>query len=92
MVDTSKLPDLATIDPETCYLSWTMKLETVKGREVVDAVFEFVREDSLLTIEEVEAKVKVEEDSRESSQTARSALMSHSTSASTSTFERAYGS
>ena len=87
MVDTSKLPDLATIDPETCYLSWTMKLETVKGREVVDAVFEFVREDSLLTIEEVEAKVKVEEDSRESSQTARSALMSHSTSASTSTFE-----
>ena len=87
MVDTSKLPDLATIDPETCYLSWTMKLETVKGREVVDAVFEFVREDSLLTIEEVEATVKVEEDSRESSQTARSALMSHSTSASTSTFE-----
>ncbi|HEY6262747.1 MAG TPA: Hpt domain-containing protein, partial [Nitrospiraceae bacterium] len=44
-VDTSKLPDLATIDPETCYLSWTMKLETAKNRSVVEAVFEFVRED-----------------------------------------------
>ena len=51
-VDTSKLPDLATIDPETCYLSWTMKLETAKNRSVVEAVFEFVREDSRLTIAE----------------------------------------
>jgi two-component system chemotaxis sensor kinase CheA len=51
-VDTSKLPELATIDPETCYLSWTMKLETTKGPEIVEAVFEFVREDSVLTIRE----------------------------------------
>jgi two-component system chemotaxis sensor kinase CheA len=54
-VDTSKLPELAVMDPEKCYLSWTMKLETVKDREVVDAVFEFVREDSHLVIEECEA-------------------------------------
>ena len=52
-VETSKLPDLASIDPETCYLSWTMKLETAKNRSVVEAVFEFVREDSQLTIAEV---------------------------------------
>jgi two-component system chemotaxis sensor kinase CheA len=51
-VDTSKLPELAGMDPEKCYLSWTMKLETIKDRQVVDAVFEFVREDSLLTISE----------------------------------------
>ncbi len=51
-VDTSKLPELAAMDPEKCYLSWTMKLETSKDREVVDAVFEFVREDSLLVITE----------------------------------------
>jgi two-component system chemotaxis sensor kinase CheA len=51
-VDTSKLPELGAMDPEKCYLSWTMKLETVKERTVVDAVFEFVREDSVLTIEE----------------------------------------
>jgi two-component system chemotaxis sensor kinase CheA len=49
-----KLPDLAAMDPEKCYLAWTMKLETVKDRKVVDAVFEFVREDSVLTIEERE--------------------------------------
>jgi len=54
-VDVSKLPELAMMDPETCYLSWTMRLETVKGREIVDAVFEFVREDSVLVIEEREA-------------------------------------
>jgi two-component system chemotaxis sensor kinase CheA len=56
-VDTSKLPELVTIDPEVCYLSWTMKLETVKDRDIVDAVFEFVREDSVLVItEEVRGK------------------------------------
>jgi two-component system chemotaxis sensor kinase CheA len=53
-VDTTRLPELATMDPEKCYLSWTMKLETVKDRQVVDAVFEFVREDSVLVIEERE--------------------------------------
>ena len=51
-VETSKLPDLASMDPETCYLSWTMKLETTKNKNVVEAVFEFVREDSQLTIVE----------------------------------------
>ena len=45
------------MDPEKCYLSWRMKLETAKDRQVVDAVFEFVREDSVLTItEEVQGK------------------------------------
>ncbi|MEC4889533.1 MAG: chemotaxis protein CheA [Nitrospira sp.] len=51
-VDTTKLPELAAMDPETCYLAWTMKLNTVKDRKVVEGVFEFVREDSILKIEE----------------------------------------
>ncbi len=51
-VDTTKLPELATMDPERCYLSWTMQLETAKDRQVLDAVFEFVRENSVLVIEE----------------------------------------
>ncbi len=56
-VDATKLPELAAMDPEKCYLSWRMKLETAKDRQVVDAVFEFVREDSVLTItEEVQGK------------------------------------
>jgi two-component system, chemotaxis family, sensor kinase CheA len=55
-VDTSKLPELASIDPEACYLSWAMKLETVKNRNIVEGVFEFVREDSMLVIEECGAQ------------------------------------
>ena len=51
-VDTTKLPELATMDPERCYLSWTMQLETAKDRQVLDSVFEFVRENSVLVIEE----------------------------------------
>lgn len=52
-VDDSRLPDLADMDPERCYLSWSMQLKTGKERNVVEAAFEFVREDSVLTIEEV---------------------------------------
>ncbi|MEO8045806.1 MAG: chemotaxis protein CheA [Nitrospirota bacterium] len=55
IVDTTRLPDLATMDPEKCYLAWTMKVETAKERKVVDAVFEFVREDSHLVIQEYDA-------------------------------------
>ena len=56
-VDTTKLPELTAMDPEQCYLSWTMKLETTKDRQVVEAVFEFVRDDSVLSItEEVRGK------------------------------------
>ena len=51
-VDTAKLPELAAMDPEKCYLSWTMKLKTARDRQVVDAAFEFVREDSKLVITE----------------------------------------
>jgi two-component system chemotaxis sensor kinase CheA len=51
-VDVSRLPDLAEMDPERCYLSWSMQLRTGKDRQVVEAVFDFVREDSVLTIEE----------------------------------------
>jgi two-component system chemotaxis sensor kinase CheA len=72
-VDTSKLPELAAMDPEKCYLAWTMKLETVKDRQVVDAVFEFVREDSMLVIEEREAlSVKREAPDRRETQTSDS--------------------
>lgn len=52
-MDAAKLPELAAMDPETCYLSWTARLETVKDRKIVEAVFEFVREDSQLEILEI---------------------------------------
>ncbi|QPD04826.1 MAG: Chemotaxis protein CheA [Candidatus Nitrospira kreftii] len=54
-IDTAKLPDFDAMDPEICYLSWTMQLETTKDRKAIEAVFEFVIEDSTLVIEEREA-------------------------------------
>ena len=56
VLDRSKLPDLADIDPEKCYLSWRMALTTAKDVKAIEAVFEFVREDSALTIEAVRGK------------------------------------
>lgn len=52
-VDTSRLPDLQSIDPEICYLSWDLRLETPASERDVRATFEFVEEDSTLTITEV---------------------------------------
>jgi two-component system, chemotaxis family, sensor kinase CheA len=51
-IDLSRLPDLAEIDPEKCYLSWRMTLITLKDPKAIEHVFEFVREDSVLKIEE----------------------------------------
>lgn len=56
-IDTSRLPDLAEMDPEKCYLSWKIRLKTGKDRKAVEAAFEFVREDSVLTLaEEIRGK------------------------------------
>ena len=71
-VDVTKLPELAAMDPEKCYLSWTMKLETAKDRQVVDAAFEFVREDSVLTIEERET-VSVKREAQDARRTTNDA-------------------
>ncbi len=55
-LDVSRLPDLSGMDPEQCYLSWTLTLATAKSKEIVAGVFEFIREDSVLSIEEGEAQ------------------------------------
>jgi two-component system chemotaxis sensor kinase CheA len=56
VIDMSRLPNLDEIDPEKCYLSWQMQLTTGKDQKAIEAVFEFVREDSTLTIEAVSGK------------------------------------
>lgn len=53
VIDMSRLPNLDEIDPEKCYLSWQIRLTTGKDQKAIEAVFEFVREDSTLTIEAV---------------------------------------
>lgn len=48
--DTSKIPPLSKLDPEVCYLSWTIELETDKGEAAIREVFEFVDTECDLSI------------------------------------------
>lgn len=49
-LDTSKLPPVEEMDPARLYLSWNILLLTKEGRDSVESVFEFVREESLVTV------------------------------------------
>ena len=49
-VQVDKIPSLETMDPEHCYLSWNLELETDVTIDKVEAVFDFVRDGSDLTI------------------------------------------
>ncbi|MDH4187302.1 MAG: chemotaxis protein CheA, partial [Nitrospira sp.] len=51
-LDLSHLPELDAMDPECCYLSWVLELETGKERPVVESVFDFVKDEGTLVIEE----------------------------------------
>jgi len=65
IVKTSRLPALAVMDPEICYLGWQMLLETDKSAKDIDDVFDFVRDGSDLTITETsESKFVSEEPKR----------------------------
>ena len=49
---TNSLPALTEMDAEQCYLSWTMTLTTDRQLSDLDAVFDFVRDGSELTMTE----------------------------------------
>ena len=49
-VQTDQLPSLESMDPERCYLSWAIELETDVPLAKVEAVFDFVRDGSELTM------------------------------------------
>lgn len=65
-LDMSRVPDLAEIDPEKCYLSWELRLLTGKDLKTIEAAFEFVREDSTLVIEEEREALSVKRETSES--------------------------
>lgn len=44
------LPPHEEMDPETCYLGFEIELKSSATKEAIEAVFEFVREDSLIRI------------------------------------------
>ena len=50
-LNTSRFPDFESLDPESCYLTWTLELETSKEQAVVEGVFDFVRDGGELTID-----------------------------------------
>ncbi|HEY4302905.1 MAG TPA: chemotaxis protein CheA [Gemmatimonadaceae bacterium] len=50
-IDTSRLPDFDALEPQTCYLSWTVLVTTAAARSDIDDVFLFVGDDSDVTIE-----------------------------------------
>lgn len=47
---TDGLPEATDMDPETCYLGFEIDLQSDAGKEAIEAVFEFVREDSIIHI------------------------------------------
>ena len=48
--DLSKLPSFEDLDPESCYLSWNMELETDVPKKEINEVFEWVQEGSAIKI------------------------------------------
>jgi two-component system chemotaxis sensor kinase CheA len=52
-VDVSALPALDTLDPEECYLGWTIQLCTTADADMVEALFEEARDGGLLHIAEI---------------------------------------
>ena len=49
-VRTDQIPPLEAMDPERCYLNWAVELETDVPVAKIEAVFDFVRDGSELTI------------------------------------------
>jgi two-component system chemotaxis sensor kinase CheA len=53
-VDTSRLPPLASVEPEAAYLGWTMTLDTGAPESAIHEVFEFVEDDCDLKVTAVD--------------------------------------
>lgn len=62
IVDTSKLPPFEAFDPEECYLSWKLELQSECSEADILEVFEWVDEDcDLIITKEVAQQERVEE-------------------------------
>ncbi|HWA82617.1 MAG TPA: chemotaxis protein CheA, partial [Fimbriimonadaceae bacterium] len=54
--DESGLPALEALDPETCYLAWDLEIVSDREPDVLLQAFEFIAEESEITIVEIEAE------------------------------------
>ena len=57
-LDASRLPSLAAMDPEVCYLGFDFVLATISARCDIDNAFEFVRDDSQVEITALPEKTR----------------------------------
>jgi two-component system, chemotaxis family, sensor kinase CheA len=51
VADGSAVPDLPTINPETCYISWQLELATEAPRSAIELIFEWAEGDCELDIQ-----------------------------------------
>ena len=58
-VSTRNLPGLCELDPESCYLSWELTVDTDATREVIDQVFDWAEGDCELQIRDENAPTPV---------------------------------
>ena len=58
-VSAQNLPSLSELDPESCYLSWEMTVDTDATREVIDQVFDWAEGDCELQIRDEHAGAAV---------------------------------
>ncbi len=58
--DRGRLPSLAAMDPEKCYLGWDMVVKTKQPLAKVEEVFLFVRDDNDISIEDVTGRYTAE--------------------------------
>jgi two-component system chemotaxis sensor kinase CheA len=49
-VNTSQLPDLMELDPQSCYLSWELRLQAQIERTTIEEIFEWVEDECELQI------------------------------------------
>ena len=50
--DTLAVPELESLDPESCHLAFEFNLDTASTRDAIEQVFSFVREDCVLLLTE----------------------------------------
>jgi len=55
VADTSAVPDLPVINPETCYISWQLELATEAPRSAIELIFEWAEDDCELDIQLLDA-------------------------------------
>jgi len=55
--DCSRLPSLETLDPETCYLRWRLRLKTAAAMDQIRDAFAFVEDVAAISIEPAAAAV-----------------------------------